>query len=178
MHVTVIPDLHLERLTYRPFRNRIQLQPYFGTFAITLASMLPHANGRMVKSLIDFVASGIGLIVVAPLFAVIALAIKISSPGPVFYKQERSGLNGRTFMLYKFRTMVADADRKRKEEDKPRRTAATAQYLPRGDEPRGSPPADSGGGCAVQAVAEKAPVHEAGFDMYLADIAKPQRYIF
>jgi len=61
------------------------------------------------------VASGIGLIVVAPLFAVIALAIKISSKGPVFYRQERSGMNGRKFMLYKFRTMVADADQKRKE---------------------------------------------------------------
>jgi lipopolysaccharide/colanic/teichoic acid biosynthesis glycosyltransferase len=61
------------------------------------------------------VASGIGLIVVAPLFAIIAIAIKISSKGPVFYKQERSGLNGRTFMLYKFRTMAADADQKRKE---------------------------------------------------------------
>ena len=115
MHVTVIPDLYLERLTYRPFLNRIQLQPFFGTFAITLSSMVPHADGRMVKNLIDFVASGIGLIVVAPLFAVIALAIKISSPGPAFYKQERSVLNGRKFMLYKFRTMVADADQKRKE---------------------------------------------------------------
>ncbi|MDP3030021.1 MAG: sugar transferase, partial [Deltaproteobacteria bacterium] len=113
--VTVIPDLYLNRLTYRPFRNRIQLQPYFGTFAITLASMDFHADGRMVKSLIDFAASGIGLIVVAPLFAAIALAIKISSPGPVFYKQERSGLNGRKFMFYKFRTMVANADQKRKE---------------------------------------------------------------
>ena len=74
--------------------------------------------------------------------------------------------------------MVADADRKRKEEDEPRRTAATAQYLPRGDEPRGSPPADPGGGRAVQAVAEKASVHEAGFDMHLADVAAPQRFIF
>jgi lipopolysaccharide/colanic/teichoic acid biosynthesis glycosyltransferase len=69
----------------------------------------------VVKSIIDLVASGIGLIVVAPLFAIIAIAIKISSKGPVFYKQERSGLNGRTFMLYKFRTMAADADQKRKE---------------------------------------------------------------
>ena len=115
MHVTVIPDLHLERLTYRPFRERIQLQPYFGTFAITLASMVPHADSRSAKHLVDFVAAGIGLIVVAPLFAIIAIAIKISSPGPVFYKQERSGLNGRKFMLYKFRTMLADADQKRKE---------------------------------------------------------------
>jgi len=48
MHVTVIPDLHLDRLTYRPFRDRIQLQPYFGTFAITLASMVPHADSRIV----------------------------------------------------------------------------------------------------------------------------------
>jgi FlaA1/EpsC-like NDP-sugar epimerase len=51
MHVTVIPDLHLERLTYRPFRNRIQLQPYFGTFAITLASMLPMRTAEWSRAL-------------------------------------------------------------------------------------------------------------------------------
>ncbi|MBU2623756.1 MAG: sugar transferase [Proteobacteria bacterium] len=115
IHVTFIPNIYLERLTYRPVRNRIQLQPYFGTFAITLASIEPHSDGRMIKSLIDYVAAGIGFIILMPVFLIIAAAIRISSRGPVFYKQLRSGLNGRTFTFYKFRTMLADADEKRRE---------------------------------------------------------------
>ena len=115
IHVTFIPNIYLERLTCRPVRNRIQLQPYFGTFAITLASIEPHTDIRFIKNLIDYVAAGIGFIILMPVFLVIAAAIKISSKGPVFYKQERSGLNGRTFTFYKFRTMLADADEKRRE---------------------------------------------------------------
>ena len=115
IHVTFIPNIYLERLTCRPVRNRIQLQPYFGTFAITLASIEPHTDIRFIKNLIDYVAAGIGFIILMPVFLVIAAAIKISSKGPVFYKQERSGLNGRTFTFYKFRTMLADADEKKDE---------------------------------------------------------------
>ena len=47
----------------------------------------------------------------SPLLVLIALAIKVKSPGPVLYTQERSGLNGRCFQVYKFRTMVMDADK-------------------------------------------------------------------
>ena len=115
IHVTIIPDIYLNRLTYRPVKDRIQLQPYFGTFAITLASMSPQSDGRMIKSIIDFFASGIGLILLSPLFAIVAIAIKMSSKGPVFFRQERSGVNDRKFILLKFRTMVADADKKRQE---------------------------------------------------------------
>src|SRR5262245_25529709 len=53
-----------------------------------------------------------GLIVLAPLLVVIALAIKIDSPGPVLYAQLRVGRGGRPFRLYKFRSMVTDADRR------------------------------------------------------------------
>lgn len=92
IHVTIIPDIYLNRLTYRPVKDRIQLQPYFGTFAITLTAMAPQSDGRMIKSIIDFFASGIGLILVSPLFAIVAIAIKISSKGPVFFRQVRSGV--------------------------------------------------------------------------------------
>jgi exopolysaccharide biosynthesis polyprenyl glycosylphosphotransferase len=63
-----------------------------------------------VKRMFDFVASGIGLIFLLPLFAIIAIVIKVTSKGLVFYKQERCGLYGRRFIFYKFRTMVQDAD--------------------------------------------------------------------
>lgn len=53
----------------------------------------------------------LGLILLALLFPVLALAIKASSPGPIFYSQKRVGKDGRTFTIYKFRTMVVDAER-------------------------------------------------------------------
>jgi len=62
------------------------------------------------KRALDLVLSLVGLVVALPLMLLIALAITLTSPGPVLYHQERVGLNGRRFMLHKFRTMVVDAE--------------------------------------------------------------------
>ncbi len=64
------------------------------------------------KRAFDIVASGIGLVLLAPLFAVAALAVKLTSAGPVFFCQQRVGKLFRPFTIYKFRTMVADAPEK------------------------------------------------------------------
>jgi Undecaprenyl-phosphate glucose phosphotransferase len=64
----------------------------------------------LVKRGMDVVLSLVGLIVLSPLLAVIALLVKLTSPGPVFYRQERCGLNGRTFRMLKFRSMRVDAE--------------------------------------------------------------------
>lgn len=58
------------------------------------------------KRLFDFVVSLLGLIVLSPLFLVIAVAIKRDSPGPVFFRQVRVGKDGRTFRIHKFRSMT------------------------------------------------------------------------
>lgn len=58
---------------------------------------------------LDVVASALGLLVLSPLFLVIALAIKRSSPGPVFYNASRVGMHGKPIHVRKFRTMVANA---------------------------------------------------------------------
>ena len=63
-----------------------------------------------IKRAFDIVTSAIGLVVLSPLFGLIALQIKISSKGPVFYAQERVGLFGRPFYIYKFRTMIDHAE--------------------------------------------------------------------
>ncbi|MBC7348010.1 MAG: sugar transferase [Clostridia bacterium] len=63
------------------------------------------------KRILDVVVSSIGLTICAPLFAVAAAAIKLDSPGPVFFRQERIGKGGQPFYPYKFRTMVANAER-------------------------------------------------------------------
>jgi len=66
----------------------------------------------ILKRVVDLVGSLIGLIVLSPLFLLIALLIKFDSEGPVFFKQERIGKNGEPFILYKFRTMVKNAESK------------------------------------------------------------------
>jgi lipopolysaccharide/colanic/teichoic acid biosynthesis glycosyltransferase len=73
---------------------------------------------RYTKRLMDIVFGGVGMLVAAPIMAVIAVAVKLSSKGPIIYKQERAGIipaeQGGTvdkFWVYKFRTMVADAEK-------------------------------------------------------------------
>src|SRR5690554_49717 len=63
------------------------------------------------KRLIDLVGSGIGLIIISPFLIIIALLIKTTSTGPVFFTQERLGKNGRVFKIIKFRTMVVNAEK-------------------------------------------------------------------
>ena len=62
------------------------------------------------KRVMDIAGALLGLIVLAPLFMAVSLLIKISSPGAVLFRQERVGYGGRPFMIWKFRTMKADAD--------------------------------------------------------------------
>jgi exopolysaccharide biosynthesis polyprenyl glycosylphosphotransferase len=62
-----------------------------------------------VKRGIDWFGSFLGVIGLAPVFVAIAIAIKLSSPGPVFFRQERMGLHGRVFAMWKFRTMIVNA---------------------------------------------------------------------
>lgn len=65
---------------------------------------------RFVKRASDIVVSTVALIITAPIFAVVSLAVKLDSRGPVFFRQERVGMDGRVFLCHKFRTMLADAD--------------------------------------------------------------------
>lgn len=63
------------------------------------------------KRLFDIVASGLGLIVLSPVFAVLAVWIKADSKGPVFYRQTRVGRDNKDFRLFKFRSMRPDSDK-------------------------------------------------------------------
>ena len=67
--------------------------------------------GLFFKRAFDLVASVMGLIVLSPVFLALAIAIKIDSPGPVFYRQERVTQYGKRFRIHKFRTMVQNADK-------------------------------------------------------------------
>ncbi len=65
---------------------------------------------RLLKPLLDRIASTIGLLIVSPVIFVAGIVIKLTSPGPVFYTQERIGKNGRLFKIIKLRTMCVNAE--------------------------------------------------------------------
>jgi len=68
----------------------------------------------IVKEIFDKVVALIALIILSPLFLIVAVLIKIDSKGPVFFMQERAGKNGKIFKTFKFRTMIVGADEKTK----------------------------------------------------------------
>ncbi len=63
------------------------------------------------KRMVDVVGSAVGLLLLLPVLAIVAVVIKLDSPGPIFFRQERVGLRGRPFRIFKFRTMVVGAAR-------------------------------------------------------------------
>ncbi len=72
----------------------------------------PHFGFNIVvKRTMDIVLAALALIILAPIMALIAALIKVTSPGPIFYRQERCGLNGQGFQMLKFRSMAADAEK-------------------------------------------------------------------
>lgn len=72
--------------------------------------MVHDDHGIVLKRIFDIAAAIFGLAVLSPLLVLVAIAIKLTSPGPVIFKQTRYGLNKRTFAMYKFRSMVVDAE--------------------------------------------------------------------
>lgn len=73
----------------------------------------------IIKRIMDFVLSLIGIIILLPIYLIIAIAIKLDSKGPVLFKQVRVGKDNKNFLIYKFRTMVVSAESKRELEIDP-----------------------------------------------------------
>lgn len=86
------------------FMRTKEVRPYY-------EMLRRHRFSLYLKRLFDFVMSSAMLLFLAPVFLLLAVWIKIDSPGPVFYRQERVTQYGRRFCIYKFRTMVQNADR-------------------------------------------------------------------
>lgn len=82
-----------------------QDQPFF-----ELGAPVLKASAITIKRIIDLVGASLGLVLLSPVFLLIALAVKLDSPGPVFFTQDRAGLGGRRFRMLKFRTMRVGAD--------------------------------------------------------------------
>ncbi len=111
LDVRAIPDLY--GYGWDPYGGRERARPgieYFGDFPIFTLHEEKAARGLPWKRVLDILMAMIALGGTAPLMAAIALLIKATSPGQIFYQAERVGLKGRKFVCYKFRTMVPDAD--------------------------------------------------------------------
>ena len=90
--------------------SRIHTRPVAGLPLIHVETPSYDGPKRFTKRALDIVGSAALLVVLLPLFLVTAVLIKLASPGPVFYRQERIGLSGEPFHIFKFRSMVVDAD--------------------------------------------------------------------
>ena len=102
--ILVVPDLcQWSSLWVKP-------KPFGSMLGLEVLQKGALYNAHLSKRVLDLLLSSIALITLAPVFAVIGLAIKFSSPGPIFYSQKRIGQNGRVFRAWKFRTMVQNAD--------------------------------------------------------------------
>jgi exopolysaccharide biosynthesis polyprenyl glycosylphosphotransferase len=103
--VRFVPDL----LQFIALRAR--LEDLDGVPVISINDVPLQGFNTALKRLIDFSIAAVSLVLLAIPLAILALLVKWTSPGPVFYRQERMGLDGKPFIIYKFRSMAHDAER-------------------------------------------------------------------
>ncbi len=100
----IVPDLFQMSLT------QVNVEDLGGVPLIGVRTVSISKGALLVKRLIDVTVSAVGLLLCAPLFLLIALAVRLDSPGPVIFRQTRVGLRGRHFEMYKFRSMHVGAE--------------------------------------------------------------------
>ena len=105
VRISILPDL------YQILLGSVKVNHLFGTPLIEIKQNLMPVWQEVMKRVIDIVASALFLLIFFPVYAMIALMVKLSSPGPIFYKQERIGRHGKPFYIYKFRSMFIDAEK-------------------------------------------------------------------
>jgi exopolysaccharide biosynthesis polyprenyl glycosylphosphotransferase len=104
VQVDVVPRL------FEIVGSNVSLHTVEGLALVGLPPLRLSRSSRLMKRTVDVTLSAIGLVVLAPLFAIVAVAIKLDSRGPVFFRQTRMGAGEQTFRIFKFRTMRIDAE--------------------------------------------------------------------
>jgi exopolysaccharide biosynthesis polyprenyl glycosylphosphotransferase len=107
VRVRIIPD-HIKLTLFRARAEELA-----GIPMITLQQPALAPFERQVKRAFDLIAGTIMLVLVLPLLGLIAIAIRLDSPGPIIFRQKRVGENGQVFWMYKFRSMVQDAEQRK-----------------------------------------------------------------
>lgn len=102
--VKIIPDM------YDILLGSVKMNYLYGAVLIEIRQGLMLHWEKLVKRGLDILVSAIGLIILLPLFLYIAIRVRLSSKGSIFYSQERVGLNGKPFMIHKFRSMYEGAE--------------------------------------------------------------------
>jgi Undecaprenyl-phosphate glucose phosphotransferase len=103
--IQLVPDIH-EYVTLG-----CEIEDFDGLPIVNLNDSPLNGWGAIIKRATDFALSTLILILISPILALISLLVKVTSPGPIFYSQERMGLDGRTFKMLKFRSMRVDAEK-------------------------------------------------------------------
>ncbi len=103
--VRIVPDYVKNTL----FRTTVE--DFAGVPMITIQKPTLTPFERQIKRLFDLAVGTLTLALVSPVLAIVAVAIRLDSPGPIIFRQQRVGENGKLFWMYKFRSMVKDADR-------------------------------------------------------------------
>jgi len=103
--VKIIPDM------YDILLGTVKMNHVYGAVLIEIRQELMPKWQRVIKRLIDVLVSTLVLLLLSPLILYIAIRVRLSSPGPIFFAQERMGLNGKPFTIFKFRSMFVDAEK-------------------------------------------------------------------
>jgi exopolysaccharide biosynthesis polyprenyl glycosylphosphotransferase len=103
--VKIIPDM------YDIMLGTVKMNHIYGAVLIEIRQDLMPKWQRLVKRLIDIVVSGVMLLILSPLYLYIAIRVRLSSKGPIIFRQERIGINSKPFTIYKFRSMYTDAEK-------------------------------------------------------------------
>ena len=103
--VKIIPDM------YDILLGTVKMSHVFGAVLIEIRQELMPKWQRVVKRLLDFTVSALVLLILSPLYLYIALRVRLASQGPIIYSQERLGIHGKPFTIYKFRSMYVDAEK-------------------------------------------------------------------
>jgi len=93
--VRVLPDFQINTIKYLPQTATVNIEDFLGVTTLSLSSIPENGNALLLKSFIDYGGAFIGIVLLSPFFLLVSMAIKCTSKGPVFFSQERSGLNGR-----------------------------------------------------------------------------------
>jgi exopolysaccharide biosynthesis polyprenyl glycosylphosphotransferase len=105
VRISILPDL------YQILLGSVKVNHLFGTPLIEIKQNLMPVWQEVTKRILDVVASALFLLIFSPVYGMIAFMVRLSSPGPIFYKQERIGKDGKPFFIYKFRSMFIDAEK-------------------------------------------------------------------
>jgi len=108
--VRIIPDWYLRKFMNIHSFHSFKIDRFLSEPALIISRVQKNQDALAIKGIVDYVLAAFALIASSPLFVIIPCLIKLSSPGPIFFKQIRSGQDGRKFPLFKFRTMIAGAE--------------------------------------------------------------------